>query len=496
MEAEEPLVQDIELDVTEVENIVIDGVDSKITGLRIVGKILLLAACMVLLYRNNLQSINILLLIIGVFWSITKILTRTSIFANREINDRDLTVKRHVKLLSLVVLGLVVFSVISASIFLNFSSQVGGDSENFNSSNYEDGSFQNLVKTSVSSENSSFFGTLAQYLVSDEQTSPNVVLPTQKYEIIPLESDEVSITWFGHSSILIRSNNATIIIDPIFGEDNMDPLFLGPSPFPFEHNYVLEDLPPIDYVLISHDHYDHLDMGTISYLKDSKFYVPLGVKSHLLQWDVQGENIQEFDWYDEANITEQLDIAFTPAQHFSGRGVLNGDSTLWGSWVINHNNKSIYFSGDGGYSVDFLEIGNRYGPFDIAILESGQYNEAWKEIHMFPAEVIQAGIDLNASTILPIHNSKFELALHSWDEPLERVAEEGEKRNVSVAKPMIGETFVLGESIPNDPWWRNVSDGSPSFLKTNSIVGGVTIAFAVLGLFMINADRWLRTSEN
>jgi len=276
----------------------------------------------------------------------------------------------------------------------------------------------------------------------------------------------------------------------------MDPLFLGPSPFPFEHNYVLEDLPPIDYVLISHDHYDHLDMGTISYLKDSKFYVPLGVKSHLLQWDVQGENIQEFDWYDEANITEQLDIAFTPAQHFSGRGVLNGDSTLWGSWVINHNNKSIYFSGDSGYSVDFLEIGNRYGPFDIAILESGQYNEAWKEIHMFPAEAIQAGIDLNASTILPIHNSKFELALHSWDEPLERVAEEGEKRNVSVAKPMIGETFVLGESIPNDPWWRNVSDGSPSFLKTNSIVGGVTIAFAVLGLFMINADRWLRTSEN
>ena len=466
--------------------------DSTVANLRFAGKILLLSTFMLLLYRNDLQSVNIFLLFIGLLWMSTKLLSRTSIFTNTKSPQNTHTVKRQVKLLSIVSLGLVIFIIISASIFLNLSSQVGGYSEIYDSPNYDDGVFHNRVTTSISSGNSSFWGAMADYLVDDENSFPSVLLPTKEFEISPLDSDDVSITWFGHSSILIRSNNATIIIDPVFGEDNIDPLFLGPAPFPFEHSYDLEDLPPIDYVLISHDHYDHLDMDTISYLKDSKFYVPLGVKSHLLEWSVPEGNIQELDWYDEVNITDELDFAFAPAQHFSGRGVLNGDSTLWGSWVINHNGKAIYFSGDSGYSEDFAEIGNRYGPFDIAILESGQYNQAWKDIHMFPEEAVQAGIDLNASIILPIHNSKYQLSLHSWDDPLERVAVEGERRNISVAKPMIGETFVLGESIPDDPWWRNVADGSPSGLKGNALVGNMIPAFALIGLLMINSDRLRR----
>ena len=453
------------------------------------GAILLVAMLMLFLYRKNLQSVNLLFIVLAALWLSVRLLSKTSLFTKSEIDLKAPSRKRYAKLLSLLLLGFVVFILISATLFLNLSQQVGGEAGEYESSNYGDEAFKNLIPTSVSSENSSFFATLANYMVGDSQRSPDTVLPTKEFVLEPLDLDEISVTWFGHSTLLIRSNNVTILTDPLFGEGNTDPLFFGPTPFPFKYNYALEDLPPIDYVLISHDHYDHLDMGTVKELKDSKFYVPLGVKAHLLRWGIPGENIEEFDWYDEMEISTVLDIALTPAQHFSGRSLFDSDATLWGSWVINLNNQSLFFSGDSGYTEEFVEIGERYGPFDIAFLESGQYNLAWQDIHMFPAEVVQAGIDLNASTILPIHNSKYELSLHPWKEPLEEVSAEGKGRNLSVATPMIGETFILGDSIPNDAWWANVSDGTPSILKENVFVGMMNPPLAIVGILWMFTGR-------
>ena len=230
-------------------------------------------------------------------------------------------------------------------------------------------------------------------------------------------------------------------------------------------------------------------MDTVKFLKNSEFFVPLGVGSHLLEWGINSDNVNEMDWYDEVNISSDLHAAMTPARHFSGRGIFNGDTTLWASWVFNLHDETIYFSGDTGYMEEFKVIGEKYGPFDIAFLESGQYNIAWKEIHMMPAEVVQAGLDLHADAILPIHNSKFELALHHWDEPLELVSTKGLERNLTVATPQIGENFILGELVPQGDWWRNVSIGEQPFLKESPIVGIMLAPLNIIALLWVILPR-------
>lgn len=168
---------------------------------------------------------------------------------------------------------------------------------------------------------------------------------------------------------------------------------------------------------------------------------------------------------------------------------MNMDSTLWGSWVFELEDSILYFSGDTGYMEEFKTIGERYGPFDIAFLESGQYDIAWKDVHMFPDEVVQAAIDLKAVSVLPIHNSKFQLALHPWEEPLELVTSIGSSKNISVTTPMIGETFLLNQPLPDDEWWLNVSVGTPSFLKTNPLVGVALAPLNLVGIVWIVTGR-------
>ena len=495
MAAKDAMTPEIKEDLGNVDE---SGQDSNLQD-RIIGKfiifidylrdnrawVLFISTTMIILYRNNLQSINFLIVLIGLSWLSIELTSKTSIFSKNELLSNRPSLKRKVKIFSFLLAIFMSLIIVSATIFLNFSPQVGGESSVYDSPNYKDGTFQNLNPTGVSSGNVSFLELLSQYMVDDSHRSPKVPLPTKEFEMLNLEQDEISITWFGHSTLLIHTDNITIITDPVFGEDNTDPLFFGPMPFIYQHSYDLQDLPEIDYVFISHDHYDHLDMDTIKQLKDSKFFVPLGVKAHLLRWQISEDNIEELDWYDERTISSEFNVALTPSQHFSGRGLFNGDSTLWASWVFNLNDKSIFFSGDSGYMEEYVTIGEKYGPFDIAFLESGQYNEAWSEIHMFPEEVVQAGIDLNANIILPIHNSKYELSLHHWDEPLERVTSEGERRNLSVATPMIGESFVLGKTIPNRAWWANVSGGSDSFLKDNLILGIIIIPLNLFSIIWI-----------
>jgi len=208
--------------------------------------------------------------------------------------------------------------------------------------------------------------------------------------------------------------------------------------------------------LISHDHYDHLDYWSITKLKDNvkKFYVPLGVAAHLKAWGVEEVKIVEMDWWEEVKF-EELVFACAPARHFSGRGLTNKDSTLWCSWVVKGDNANIFFSGDTGYNEGFKKIGEKYGPFDLTLLECGQYNEGWAEIHMMPEQTVQAHIDLRGKLLMPIHWAAFKLSVHPWQEPVERLLAKANSLGVKVTTPKIGEPVILGRTLPSSRWWEN-----------------------------------------
>ena len=270
------------------------------------------------------------------------------------------------------------------------------------------------------------------------------------------QKSNVKVTWFGHSALLLEVNNRKIFLDPMLGKIPAPHPWLGSKRFNEDLPMKIEDIPQIDAVLISHDHYDHLDYWSITKLKDKvkMFYVPLGVAAHLKSWGVDESRIVELDWWEEAKF-EELTFVSTPSRHFSGRGLFNKDSTLWCSWVIKSENTKIFFSGDGGYSKTFKEIGEKFGPFDLTLLECGQYNEGWSEIHMMPEETVQTHIDLRGELLMPIHWGAFKLSIHPWQEPVERLLKKANSLNVKVTTPKIGEPVILGKSVPSSNWWKN-----------------------------------------
>ena len=460
--------------------------------IRFIGRILVLVSIMTWFYRQDLMSLNFIIILNFIVKFIIHLVAKTSLFTKKENDLSTVSFKRKAKIFSLLISVFMAVILLSATAFLTMSDQVGGDLGEYDSPHYYDGKFNNLEESSVST--GSFFGTLLDYMVGSSDRSPGETVPTLPYQQTEVEENDVRITWFGHSTILVETHDTTLLFDPVFGSDNLNPLVFGPAPFDYEHTYEVNQLPEIDYVFISHDHYDHLDMSTVQSLDESMFFVPLGVDEHLKVWDIPSNQIMTFDWYDEATISEGFDIALTPSQHFSGRGATR-DGALWGSWVVQIENHSIFFSGDSGYSKEFVEINNRYGPFDIAICEAGQYNEAWDEIHMYPEQSIQAAIDLNATTMIPIHNTKYILALHEWDDPLERVYQEGKRTGQHVSTPMIGESFVLGERMEDNPWWREVARHNPWFLKTSAIIGWMLPLLIFSGVGMIVHERFMPYSE-
>ena len=210
-------------------------------------------------------------------------------------------------------------------------------------------------------------------------------------------------------------------------------------------------------VFISHDHYDHLDKGTIKAIKAKVafFIVPLKLGNYLRDWGVNEDNIVELDWWQSIDISG-IEFIATPTQHFSGRGLLDRDETLWASWVIRSQTSNIYFSGDSGYFSGFKEIGEKYGAFDITFIETGAYNHLWKEIHMMPQESVQAHIDLKGKVMVPIHNSTFDLAMHDWFEPLDKVSELSKTMGVSLSTPIVGEMIDMLEAPRENPLWHAV----------------------------------------
>ena len=284
-------------------------------------------------------------------------------------------------------------------------------------------------------------------------------MPIHSIDSLNLEEkkDTNRLIWFGHSAFLLQLDGKNILIDPMLGNSPSPHPLLGTSRFKEELPITVEKLPKIDLVLISHDHYDHLDYGSIQQLKDKvqQFYVPLGVGTHLASWCIKDENISEFNWWDETSF-EHLQLAFTPSRHFSGRGISDNSTTMWGSWVIKGNNKNIYFSGDSGYGPHFKAIGKKYGPFDFTMMECGQYDEKWSTIHMMPEETAQASLDVNAKVMMPIHWGSFALALHDWDDSIKRVLSKAKELEVNVTTPKIGEEIKLDNLNFNSiEWWEN-----------------------------------------
>ena len=318
------------------------------------------------------------------------------------------------------------------------------------SRNFVEDKFVNQLATSVSTRSPNTKTSIMDWVFQQDDKNPTEPLPSRLFDRDILT--EGKFVWLGHSTLLMKTNTVVIMTDPVF--NRASPVPVVGSPFPVQNPISIADLPAVDAVIISHDHYDHLDYQAIKVLSKrvSHFFVPLGVKAHLERWGVASTNISELDWY-ESKIYRGVRLTLAPARHFSGRGLWDRDSTLWGSWIISSKTLNVYFSGDSGYSDAFKTIGQRYGPFDIAFLENGAYNLDWAQIHMMPEETVQASIDLNARVLFPIHWSKFDLALHPWDEPVIRLTKEARNRKVAVATPLIGETFDVN-NYPETQWWE------------------------------------------
>ena len=323
------------------------------------------------------------------------------------------------------------------------------------SKNYRDGSFQNISETSMMAEGVNYFSLAMNYFGKGLDRQPSSTLPDIKTDLRSLPARNAPILiWFGHSSYLIRVNGKNILIDPVFSQRVSPVQSIGIKGFPVQWPYTTDDLPEIDALIITHDHYDHLDYNSILKLKTKvkMIYTALGVGAHLTFWGIEETRIQEFDWWESKMIFPDIELISTPARHFSGRG-LTRNKTLWSSFVMKTNDYRIFLGGDSGYDNSFKIIGDKFGPFDLALLECGQYNTMWPYIHMMPEQTVQASIDLRAAVLMPVHWGKFTLALHPWREPIERAMKMANALGVFVTTPLIGEPVLLGAQFPRTPWW-------------------------------------------
>ena len=322
------------------------------------------------------------------------------------------------------------------------------------SANYYDGTFHNQSPTEITLKEASFFKMMRDFLNKPESATPKKIVPSVKTDLKSLPSEKPAIVWFGHSSYFIKYRNINVLIDPVFS-GNASPVSAFAKSFPGSDIYTTADFPGIDIMILTHDHYDHLDYKTILQFanKVKHFYVSLGVESHLKYWGIAADRITSFDWWDSKLTPEGFQLTSTPARHFSGRSFTR-NKTLWSSFILKMDEYSIFIGGDSGYDRHFKEIGSKFGPFDIVFLESGQFNKLWPYIHLLPEETVTAAKDLKAKLLLPVHWGKFALAFHDWDEPIKRVLKEAKLQKVNVTTPMIGEAFCLGEAYPEKEWWK------------------------------------------
>ena len=322
------------------------------------------------------------------------------------------------------------------------------------SPNYKNGAFQNLEDTIMMTTDRSMVSSLWEFMVRKiPHAQPEKALPSQKTDLLKLDPKENALVWFGHSSYFLQVDGKKILVDPVFS-GHAAPFSFMVKAFAGTDVYTAQEMPEIDYLVITHDHYDHLDYQTVKELKNKVKNVicGLGVGEHLESWGYDPKIIMEGDWNESFDLGSGFELTVLPARHFSGR-TFTRNQTLWASYALKTPTLKLFLGGDGGYGKHYKAIGDKYGPFDLAMLENGQYNEDWRYIHMMPEETYHAAIDLKTKKLLAVHSAKYILSKHSWDEPLKRISA-ADDRNLLIT-PMIGEKVKL-----NDPkqtfvkWWK------------------------------------------
>jgi L-ascorbate metabolism protein UlaG (beta-lactamase superfamily) len=360
-----------------------------------------------------------------------------------------------------VITGIIVFFILTVMVFMSgarFGRKPSGNrlQRIGSSANFRDGQFQNISFTPSLAEGVSYGKVMREFFFGkSKMAKPPFRLPSQKVDLrsLPLEQDV--FVWFGHSGYYMQVSGKRILVDPVLS-GAASPVSFTTRAFPGSDAYTVTDLPDIDYLFITHDHWDHLDYKTIMELHPRVQHIvtSLGTGEHFQRWNIPVTKVTELDWWESMTLGD-IHITATPSRHFSGRG-FKRNQAIWNSFVLQAPTKKIFIGGDSGYDNHFTEIGEKFGPFDIAILECGQYNEYWKYIHMMPEETVQAAIDVKAHYLVPVHWGKFSLSLHPWDEPIIRASRQAEKVGMPLITPLIGQPVDLSNPGTFPKWWEQV----------------------------------------
>jgi L-ascorbate metabolism protein UlaG (beta-lactamase superfamily) len=328
------------------------------------------------------------------------------------------------------------------------------------SPNYRDGEFHNS-DTTVSWAPANPLREIQRWLFGPEQRNPPAPVPTRALTRASFATPPASglrATWLGHSTVLVEIDGAKLLFDPVWARRASPSRIVGPRRF-FDVPLPVAEMPPLDAVVASHDHYDHLDRDVVKALAKAqptlRFIVPLGVGAHLEKWGVGPERITDLDWWESVTLGA-LTLTATPARHFSGRGLSDKDHTLWASWSVKGTKHSVFHSGDTGPFAGFADIGSRHGPFDLTLMKIGAYGEGWPDIHVTPEQAVEAHVTLRGRSLLPIHWGTFNLAFHAWDEPAERVVVAAVKSGTKLFIPRPGESIEPDSAARLDYWWRSV----------------------------------------
>lgn len=324
--------------------------------------------------------------------------------------------------------------------------------------NYKDGSFQNQSITPVMAEGVSYFAVGKEFLFGKRiRVTPVDNIPSTKTDLLHLDINQNVLVWFGHSSYFIQIDGKRILVDPVLS-GAASPFSFSIKAFKGADRYTTDDIPEIDYLFISHDHWDHLDYETVMKLKPKikKIICGLGVGEDFEYWGFEKNSIIEMDWNEHSSLDSGFIANAVPARHFSGRG-FKRNQTLWTAFVLQTPTMKIYLGGDGGYDKHFAEIGNTFGTIDLAIIENGQYDNNWRYIHLLPNDLLNAYKDLNAKRLFAVHSSKFALGNHQWDEPLIKITASSKQLNIPLITPMIGEQVNLNDSTQQfSEWWKGI----------------------------------------